>query len=225
MIELSHINKKYTKDNREIRAIDDLTLRIEKGCFVTLKGPSGSGKSTLLNILGLMDVPDSGKYILNGTSIEHLSAKERSKFRKNYLGFVFQNYNLIPELTVYENIEIPLLIQGTEKKSIREKVLQAVENVGLSDYLKHKPGELSGGQQQRVSIARALVRNPPLIIADEPTANLDSANGKAIVSLMRKMNDKFGITFVFATHDEMILEYMKQIIYLRDGKIIEKKEK
>lgn len=224
MIKLDHISKKYVKDNHEIRALDDVSLSIEKGSFIALKGPSGSGKSTLLNILGLVDVPDSGGFCLNGTSVGKLSARERSQFRKQYLGFVFQNYNLIPELTVYENVEIPLLIQGGDKKSIREKVSIAVENVGLIDYLHHKPGELSGGQQQRVSIARALARKPPLIIADEPTANLDSANGKSIVALMRDMNEKYGMTCVFATHDEMILEYMKEIIYLRDGKIIDRKK-
>ncbi len=222
MIKLSQISKKYLKDTREIRALDDVDVSIKQGSFLALKGPSGSGKSTLLNILGLVDVPDSGEYILNGTSMEKLSAKDRSKFRKQYLGFVFQNFNLIPELSVYENVEIPLLIQGGEKSSMNEKVITAIENVGLSDYLKHKPGELSGGQQQRVSIARALVRNPPLIIADEPTANLDSVNGRSIVSLMRDMNEKYGMTCVFATHDEMILEYMKEIIYLRDGKIIDR---
>lgn len=222
MIKLSQISKKYLKDTREIRALDDVDVSIKQGSFLALKGPSGSGKSTLLNILGLVDVPDSGEYILNGTSMEKLSAKDRSKFRKQYLGFVFQNFNLIPELSVYENVEIPLLIQGGEKSSMNEKVITAIENVGLSDYLKHKPGELSGGQQQRVSIARALVRNPPLIIADEPTANLDSVNGRSIVSLMRDMNEKYGITFVFATHDEIILDYMKEIICLRDGKIIDR---
>lgn len=222
MIKLSQISKKYLKDTREIRALDDVDVSIKQGSFLALKGPSGSGKSTLLNILGLVDVPDSGEYILNGTSMEKLSAKDRSKFRKQYLGFVFQNFNLIPELSVYENVEIPLLIQGGEKSSMNEKVITAIENVGLSDYLKHKPGELSGGQQQRVSIARALVRNPPLIIADEPTANLDSVNGRSIVSLMRDMNEKYGITFVFATHDEIILDYMKEIISLRDGKIIDR---
>ena len=166
-----------------------------------------------------MDIPDSGKYFLNNINVGVLDAKGRSEFRKRYLGFVFQNYNLIPELNVYENVEIPLLIQGEKKQNIKEKIEFAIENVGLKDYLYHKPGELSGGQQQRVSIARALVRNPPVIIADEPTANLDTANSKQIISLMREMNEKLGTTFVFATHDELILEYMKQIAFLRDGNI------
>jgi putative ABC transport system ATP-binding protein len=219
VLELKNISKIYVKDSHEIRALDDVSLMINDGDFMALKGPSGSGKTSLLNILGLVDIPDTGEYILDGINIGKLSAKERLQCRKRSLGFVFQNYNLIPELTVYENVEIPLLIQGTDKKIRKEKVENAVANVGLLDYLRHKPGELSGGQQQRVSIARALVRRPPLIIADEPTANLDSENGRQIVSLMRQMNEKYGITFVFATHDEMILEYMKQIVYLRDGKI------
>lgn len=223
MIKITNVNKIYQKDNQEIKALDNISLNIEKGSFVALKGPSGSGKSTLLNILGLVDSPDSGEYKLQDISVEKLSATKRAEIRKKYLGFVFQNYNLIPELNVYENIEIPLLIQGVPKNERKDKILEAIENVELSKYIKHKPGELSGGQQQRVSIARALVRNPPLIIADEPTANLDSTIGRSIISLMRDMNEKLGITFVFATHDEMILEYMKDIIYLRDGKIISRK--
>lgn len=223
MIKITNVNKIYQKDNQEIKALDNISLNIEKGSFVALKGPSGSGKSTLLNILGLVDSPDSGEYKLQDISVEKLSATKRAEIRKKYLGFVFQNYNLIPELNVYENIEIPLLIQGVPKNERKDKILEAIENVELSKYIKHKPGELSGGQQQRVSIARALVRNPPLIIADEPTANLDSTIGRSIISLMCDMNEKLGITFVFATHDEMILEYMKDIIYLRDGKIISRK--
>ncbi|BDC94495.1 ABC transporter ATP-binding protein [Treponema bryantii] len=219
MIKVEKLRKVYKRDAHEVIALNEVSLNINDGDFIALKGPSGSGKSTLLNILGLLDIPDSGKYFLNNINVGVLDAKGRSEFRKRYLGFVFQNYNLIPELNVYENVEIPLLIQGEKKQNIKEKIEFAIENVGLKDYLYHKPGELSGGQQQRVSIARALVRKPPVIIADEPTANLDTENSKQIISLMREMNEKLGTTFVFATHDELILEYMKQIAFLRDGNI------
>ncbi len=223
MIELINLQKKYSKENHQVLALNNLSLKIEDKSFLALKGPSGSGKSTLLNILGLIDVPDAGEYLFNGVNILNKNVSQRSDFRKKNLGFVFQNYNLIPELTVYENVEIPLLIQGLNRKDIKNKVELAIENVGLLDYMKHKPGELSGGQQQRVSIARAMVRMPPIIIADEPTANLDSDNSKSIISSMKEINRKFGITFIFATHDEMILDYMDQVVYMRDGKITDRK--
>lgn len=223
MIELINLQKKYSKENHQVLALNNLSLKIEDKSFLALKGPSGSGKSTLLNILGLIDVPDAGEYLFNGVNIVNKNVSQRSDFRKKNLGFVFQNYNLIPELTVYENVEIPLLIQGLNRKDIKNKVELAIENVGLLDYMKHKPGELSGGQQQRVSIARAMVRMPPIIIADEPTANLDSDNSKSIISSMKEINRKFGITFIFATHDEMILDYMDQVVYMRDGKITDRK--
>lgn len=200
-------------------ALNGVNMNIEKGDFVALKGPSGSGKSTLLNIVGLLDTPQEGEYYLNNILITGKSHKERSQFRADYLGFIFQNYNLIPELNILENVEIPLVIAKIDKKLRKKMVLEIVEEVGLIEYAKHRPGELSGGQQQRVAIARALVKKPPVVIADEPTANLDSNTGKEILEIMKSLNENHNTTFVFATHDEMITKYMKNMIYINDGNI------
>lgn len=220
MIELKSISKIYPMGIRNVVALDDVSLIVEKGDFIALKGPSGSGKSTLLNILGLVDVPTEGNYLLDGNLMNGQNSKQRSESRRKYLGFIFQNYNLIPELSIYENVEIPLLISKFKKADRKNLVEAIVEEVGLKDHIKHKPGELSGGQQQRVAIARALVKKPPIIIADEPTANLDSKTGREIIDLMKALNERHGITFVFATHDELILDAMKTVAYLQDGCIL-----
>lgn len=219
MINIEQIKKEYQMGNNRVTALNGIDIKIETGGFVAIKGPSGSGKSTLLNIIGLLDSPKSGNYYLNGISMTGLNQKERSHYRAKYLGFIFQNYNLIPELNIIENIEIPLVIGKVDKKERRERVLKIIEEVGLTKYKNHKPGELSGGQQQRVAIARALVKNPPLIIADEPTANLDSKTGEEILVLMKKLNREYNTTFIFATHDELISKYMDKIIYIKDGVI------
>lgn len=224
MIEVTNLKKRYEIDGKELWALNGVDLRIEAGDFVALKGPSGSGKSTLLNILGLLDNTTEGSYRLNGNCMEKKNAKERSAYRAQYLGFVFQNYNLIPELTVYENVEVPLLISGAKRKDYHDRVIKIIADVGLAEHLKHRPGELSGGQQQRVSIARALVKEPPLIIADEPTANLDSKTGQGVMMLMSALNKKYGVTFIFATHDENIIGYMNRVYYLLDGKVVEGKK-
>lgn len=221
MIHVKNARKKYVMGEREVLALDDVSISIEKGGFAALKGPSGSGKSTLLNIIGMLDVMSEGEYFLDGKSVGSKTAKERSAYRAKYLGFIFQNYNLIPELNVYENVEVPLLISGLKRKDYQDRVFQMIEDVGLKDHVKHRPGELSGGQQQRVAIARALVRKPPLVIADEPTANLDSKTGLSVMELMRNLNEKYGVTCVFATHDDNITRYMKQIFMLLDGKIVD----
>ncbi len=223
LIEIRNARKKYLMGQRELWALDDVSLEIEHGDFMALKGPSGSGKSTLLNILGLLDSLSQGEHVLDGRSIASLNAAQRSACRSKYLGFIFQNYNLIPELNVYENIEVPLLIAREKKAGYHDKLMQLIEDVGLQDHLQHRPGELSGGQQQRVAVARALVRKPPLVIADEPTANLDSKTGQGIMELMRELNRKYGVTFVFATHDEGISGFMKAIYKMVDGKIVESK--
>jgi putative ABC transport system ATP-binding protein len=221
MIRINGAKKKYQIGKRELWALGGVSLSIDKGDFIALKGPSGSGKSTLLNILGMLDSMTEGEYLLDGESVGGMDAKRRSAYRKKYLGFIFQGYNLIPELSVYQNVEVPLLISRKKKSEYRDDILRIIEDVGLKDHIAHRPGELSGGQQQRVAIARALVRKPPLVIADEPTANLDSKTGMGIMELMRGLNEKYGVTFVFATHDANIAPYMKRIHSMLDGMIVD----
>lgn len=225
MIELRNIKKMYRIGATELWALKGVSLKVEKGEFIAFKGPSGSGKSTLLNLIGMLDTPSAGEYFIEGLNVSAAGAKKRSQYRADYLGFIFQNFNLIPELNIYENVEIPLLIANEHAKSRKEKVLRIIEAVGLKNHLRHKPGELSGGQMQRVAIARALVKNPPLVIADEPTANLDSKTGKEIVELMKKLNQEYQITFLFATHDETIKDYMEKIYYITDGEIMNVEER
>lgn len=221
MLELVDVKKMYKMGSSELWALKGVSLSIDKGEFVAFKGPSGSGKTTLLNIIGLLDTPTSGEYRIDGKPMLIHDNKKRSGYRAEYLGFIFQNFNLIPELTVYENVEVPLLISGEKPKSRRDKVVQIIEEVGLGKHIKHRPGELSGGQMQRVAIARALVKNPPIVIADEPTANLDMKTGIEIVELMKRLNEEHQITFLFATHDETIRKYMQKIFYLTDGLIVD----
>ena len=225
MIELKNIKKKYQRGVNELWALKGISLKIAQGEFIAFKGPSGSGKTTLLNIVGLLDSATEGEYLLDGKDVSATKHKKRSRLRATYLGFIFQNFNLIPELSVYENVEIPLLIAGENKKHRQEKVEEMVEAVGLADHIKHRPGELSGGQMQRVAIARALVKNPPLVIADEPTANLDTKTGTEIIELMKGLNEKYKVTFLFATHDETIIDYMEGIFQLKDGKLRETTQK
>lgn len=220
MIKLIGIKKRYQVGASELWALGGVDLKIEKGEFIAFQGPSGSGKTTLLNIIGLLDTPTEGKYLLGGKDVGSGNQRERARYRSQYLGFIFQTFNLIPELTVYENVELPLLIMG-EKPAVRKrKVLKVVDEVGLTSHLKHHPGELSGGQMQRVAIARALVKSPPIVIADEPTANLDTKTGKEIVELMKCLNWEHGTTFLFATHDEKIIKYMDKVYNLVDGCIV-----
>ena len=217
MINLKNVKKTYLLGKKKVEALRGIDLQIEKGEFVAVKGPSGSGKTTLLNLLGALDIPDGGEVIFEGEDISKLETKKRLAFRARNLGFIFQDYNLIPELNVYENVEIPLLITNAKKR--KEKIIKVIEEVGLLDHIDHRPAELSGGQRQRVSIARALVKNPPLILADEPTANLDSKTGLKIVELMQRLNKIHNITFVIATHDTSILEKIDRVVNLMDGKI------
>jgi putative ABC transport system ATP-binding protein len=219
MLRIENARKRYTVGTRDVWALDGVSLEIERGDFVALKGPSGSGKSTLLNVLGLLDTLTEGSYHLEGELMVGKDPRERSRWRARQLGFIFQGYNLIPELSVFENVEVPLLIAGGKRRDYRERVEQLIADVGLADRSHHRPGELSGGQQQRVSIARALVKQPPLVIADEPTANLDSRTGREIMDLMAGLNTKYGTTFVFATHDENLLPYMHRVYHLLDGRI------
>ena len=233
LVELKGISKTYTMDKVQVRAVDDASISIEKGEFAAISGPSGSGKSTLLNIIGLTDLPCAGSLILNGIDVysgTDLTAgkvplaldRKLTELRRTQLAFIFQSFNLIPVLNVRENVEFPLTLgKNSFPKSEKDWIDFLLEKVGLSDRAKHKPSELSGGQRQRVAIARALVTKAPLILADEPTANLDSKNGEQILALMKKLNEELGTTFVFSTHDKKIVEMANHVIKIADGKIIE----
>lgn len=234
LVELKGISKTYTMDKVQVRAVDDASISIEKGEFAAISGPSGSGKSTLLNIIGLTDLPCAGTLILNGIDVysgTDLTAgkvplaldRKLTELRRTQLAFIFQSFNLIPVLNVRENVEFPLTLGKNSFPKSEEKdwIDFLLEKVGLSDRAKHKPSELSGGQRQRVAIARALVTKAPLILADEPTANLDSKNGEQILALMKKLNEELGTTFVFSTHDKKIVEMANHVIKIADGKIIE----
>lgn len=234
LVELKGISKTYTMDKVQVRAVDDASISIEKGEFAAISGPSGSGKSTLLNIIGLTDLPCAGNLILNGIDVysgTDLTAgkvplaldRKLTELRRTQLAFIFQSFNLIPVLNVRENVEFPLTLGKNSFPKSEEKdwIDFLLEKVGLSDRAKHKPSELSGGQRQRVAIARALVTKAPLILADEPTANLDSKNGEQILALMKKLNEELGTTFVFSTHDKKIVEMANHVIKIADGKIIE----
>ena len=219
MIELKDIYKIYSDGDSEIRALDGISLFVDKGEFVAIVGSSGSGKSTCMNIIGCLDIPTSGKYFLNGNDVSELSEKELAHIRNRELGFVFQQYNLIPKLNILENVELPLLYKGVKPKQRREMALLALERVGLGDRKDKFPSQLSGGQQQRVSIARALAGNPPVILADEPTGALDSKTGKEVIDFLKKLNSE-GTTIVLITHDNDIAAKIKRVVRIQDGKII-----
>lgn len=218
IIKLEGVKKLYRLGKVEIFALRGIDLEIRKGEFVCIMGPSGCGKSTLLNLLGCLDKPTEGRYTLNGEDVAQLDDNTLSEIRCNYLGFVFQSYNLIPQLSVVENIEVPLYYQGVSPKESRKKSIELAIKVGLGERLNHKPLELSGGQQQRVGIARALVNNPLLILADEPTGNLDSKSGKEIMQIFKDLHAS-GKTIVLVTHDENIAGYAERIVRLKDGLI------
>lgn len=219
MIKLINVSKSYELGSSTVQALLGINLEVEEGQFLGFHGPSGSGKTTLLRIIGLLDTPDEGKYLFDGKELSGKNHRERSSLRGRHFGFIFQTFNLIPELTVYENVEIPLMISRKRDERRGEKVRQICEEVGLGEYLDHRPGQLSGGQMQRVSIARALVKDPAIVLADEPTANLDTETGNSVVGLMRDMNKNHGATFLFATHDPNVTDYLDEIISIIDGKL------
>ena len=197
-----------------------ITLKLEEGEFVSLAGPSGSGKTTMLNLIGCLDKPTAGKVSVKKTDLADLSNNALADLRNQYIGFVFQYFNLIPVLTALENVEFPLLLRkNLSAKERKAKAIAMLEEVELGEFLHRHPNELSGGQQQRVAIARALVKNPEIVLADEPTANLDSETGKMILAIMQKMNEKHKTTFIFATHDPLVMDYARRLIKLHDGKI------
>ena len=219
MIELKDIYKIYGDGDGEIRALDGVSLTINKGEFVAIVGQSGSGKSTCMNIIGCLDVPTSGTYSLNGTDVSTMKDDELAAVRNKMIGFIFQQYNLIPKLSVLENVELPLIYRGMPPKERQEKALEALDRVGLKDRAKKMPSQLSGGQQQRVSIGRALINNPAVMLADEPTGNLDSKNSHEIVELLKLSNKKYGQTLIVITHDDTIALQADRIITINDGKI------
>ena len=219
-IEIKDLMKDYISGDIITKVLKKINLEIKKGDFMALAGASGSGKTTLLNLIGGLDSCTAGEIIFDGSDLTKISKSELCTFRRNNLGFVFQSYNLIPVLTAYENVEYPLILKkvsAIERKSIVENML---EKVGLGDKMKSRPRQLSGGQQQRVSIARALVSNPALVLADEPTANLDSVVGGSIIELIKSLNIEMGVTFLFSTHDQRIMKFADRVINLNDGKIV-----
>ncbi|HKM43420.1 MAG TPA: ABC transporter ATP-binding protein [Limnochordia bacterium] len=220
MIRLEGITKEYFMGDVEIRALDNIHLEIKRGEFVSIMGPSGSGKSTLLNILGVLDQPSSGAYYLEDVDITHLRDKELAQIRNRHFGFIFQSYNLFPELTALENVIVPLTYAGKPKAERIERAKSLLVDVGMGHRLKHLPTQLSGGEQQRVAIARALANNPTLILADEPTGNLATDQGSEIMTLLQKLNS-LGTTIVIVTHDPGISTYGKRLVKLRDGAIVE----
>ena len=221
-VEARNVGKEYRLGNQTVNALNDISLRILKGEFVALSGPSGSGKSTLLNLIGCIDLPTSGSVLIDGEDMSGKTADELADIRLNKLGFVFQTFNLLPVLTAWENIEYPLLHKpGLDKTARQSTVALALEMVGLERFMHHRPDELSGGQRQRVAIARALATRPEIVLADEPTANLDHRTGSEILKLMRKLNHSENVTFIFSTHDPRVLEMADRVIELSDGQLVE----
>jgi putative ABC transport system ATP-binding protein len=221
LLELVDVTKNYRLGEVVVHALRGVTLRIDKGEFVAIWGASGAGKTTLVNLIGAIDEPTSGHLSLGGQEVAKLSDNEKSELRNRSIGFVFQNFNLVPVLSALENVMLPLQIQGVPGAESRERTLHRLEQVGLSDFVKHRPDKLSGGQRQRVAIARALITNPSLVLADEPTANLDSVTAMKIVDLMRELNSKEKTTFIFSTHDQRLLHNVDRLIHMEDGRISE----
>ena len=221
LVKLKDVYKNYSEGlESEVRALDGVSLEIERGEFVAVVGQSGSGKSTMMNVLGCLDIPTHGEYYLDGTDVRELSDKELSHIRNKQIGFIFQQYNLIQNLNVLENVELPLIYQGINADDRREMALEALERVGLSSRIKHRPSEMSGGQQQRVAIARAISTHPPIIMADEPTGALDSHTGKEVLGFLQQLN-KEGSTVILITHDNGIAATARRCVRLADGKIVE----
>ncbi len=221
LVELKGIHKSYQLGKTEVVALKGVDLVIERGEFTVVMGPSGSGKTTLLNIIGCLDNPTQGTFSLDGEVIGNRDFNDLAEIRNRKIGFIFQMFNLIPVLNVAENIEFPCLIRGDERKALRERVKAVARDVGLDNFLHHKPDELSGGQRQRVAIARALITEPQLVLADEPTANLDSTTADQIIDLMLKLNRERGVTFLFSTHDPRVMEHARRVVRIHDGVMLD----
>ncbi len=221
VIQLENVTRVYRIGEVETRALQGVSLQVEPGEFTALVGPSGSGKTTMLQLMGCLDKPSSGRVLIDGKDVTQLNANRRADLRRGTIGFVFQFFALIPGLSAYENIELPLLMTGEKASQRRERVNELLEAVGLSERARHRPDQMSGGEQQRVAIARALATHPVLILADEPTANLDTQNGRQVMEIMQRLNRETGTTFIFATHDPRVFGYAQRTIELRDGKVAE----
>jgi len=219
LIKIRGVNKEYPIGKGKFVALENIDLDLFKGDFAGLVGPSGSGKTTLLNIIGSLDAQTNGDVLVMGEDIAKLSSKKSAKLRSEYIGFIFQTYNLLPVYTVFENVEFPLILLGMNKQKRKELVMEALKWVGLTDKIKSKPAQLSGGECQRVAIARAIVKKPKLVLADEPTANLDAENSHNILKTMVKINKETETTFIFATHDAKVIQYLKRKITLLDGSV------
>ncbi|MCJ7620256.1 MAG: ABC transporter ATP-binding protein [Anaerolineae bacterium] len=219
VIRLDDVTRVYKIGEVETYALRGLTLSIEEGEFTALVGPSGSGKTTALQVMGCLDKPTSGRVLLKGEDVSKLSGNKRADLRRGSIGFVFQFFALLPGLNAYENIELPLLLAGKNGKQRKERVTELLEAVGVADRANHRPDQMSGGEQQRVAVARALATNPVLVLADEPTANLDTENGRQVMEIMQRLNQETGTTFVCATHDPRVVAFARRVVELRDGKV------
>jgi putative ABC transport system ATP-binding protein len=219
MISIERLGRQYLSGESTVHALRDVTLTIEQGDFVAIAGPSGSGKTTLLNIIGCIDGADHGKVVIDDIEVSAMDHRKLAGFRRNKLGFVFQSFNLIPVLSAYENIALVLSLLNVTEAEVRERTMTLLKEVGLEGMEDRRPSKLSGGQQQRVAIARALIKNPSIVLADEPTANLDSKNGEDVLNLMKAMNEKYNTTFIFSTHDKMVMDHARRLVMLHDGQI------
>lgn len=219
LIQTEHLDKIYDENGVPVHAVKNVTLAIGKGEFVVIAGPSGSGKTTLLNLMGALDRPSKGRVFLEGEDIGQLGRNQLSELRLRKMGFIFQAYNLIPVLTALENIEFTMMLRGISEKERREKAQGIMEELGIGELSDKRPNEMSGGQQQRVAVARAIVTNPSIVLADEPTANLDSARSASLLDLMARMNRERGITFIFASHDQQVIERARRLLKMKDGEI------
>ena len=221
LVGVERVSRQYSLDHSQVTALAEVTLRVRQGEFLAVAGPSGSGKSTLLNLIGCIDRPSSGRIFLEDVDVTSLTASQLTALRREKLGFVFQTFNLIPVFTAWENVEYPLLLRHMPGRERRRRVEEALEGVGLAERARHRPDLLSGGERQRVAVARAIVHRPALILADEPTANLDTANATHLIELMRDLNRRFGQTFIFSTHDQRLLQRAQRVVRLCDGKLLD----
>jgi putative ABC transport system ATP-binding protein len=220
VVRIEDVTRSFKTGKLETNALRGVSLSIENGEFTALVGPSGSGKTTLLQLMGCLDQPTSGRVFINGQDVSRLNRNQRADMRRSTIGFVFQFFALIPTLTAYENVEMPLLLAGRPPEERQARVQQLLDSVGLTDRGAHRPDQLSGGEQQRVAVARALASGPSLILADEPTANLDTANGEQVMATMTRLNKETGVTFVFATHDPRVVKFARRVVTLQDGLVV-----
>ena len=224
LITLNEVSKVFKVGEENFTAFHEVSLEIDRGAFMSFVGPSGSGKTTLLNLIGGLDVPTTGNIFFKEKGLSSMSREQMAEYRRENIGFIFQTYNLLPVYSVYENVLFPLLLNGEKEKDVRDRVMEIVDKVGLTDQLKKRPAQLSGGQCQRVAIARALVKDPLVILADEPTANLDTENSLQILELMRQLNQQYQAAVIFSTHDEKVTRYVRREVQLEDGRIVSDKD-